>query len=923
MSISCKDARTIGVSALLVIIIVLGLSSYATLHKIVLDLQHVVMRSGEQLEIYTEINKNFVEANNIFYEFSRFGTGDIDTIKDLMQNMVVMCDELQICAGSDDERHNLELLKNNAKRIRMTSHAVATMLGDGRGGSTMREMEETFSDAVLQAIYLSSHVTQALQRDIRIETELLITRTKHSQIILIAVLFVGMGIAVWVTFFLRQILVFPIMNLIAATKRVAAGDLEGTLEIDTKDEIGDLARAFDVMRKQLRETTVSRDVLREAQGLANSIFQGTGDAVWVIDAEGFIMQANTQMLKLIGCDADDMIGKKCHELFPGDSCHTDACNLARIFANGDTIQKEENRRNQYGETVPVEIVVTPLRQNNEIIGIIEAYRDIRDRRVVEEALKQAKNMAESASQAKSRFLANMSHEIRTPMNAIVGFSDLLWHTDLQEMQKDYVRTIGESCKALLAIVNDILDISKIEADRISLEHIDFNLEYLMENVIKMMAAKVKGTEVELLYQFSDQSSWQFRGDPTRIRQILVNLIGNALKFTKKGQVVASVSLEPDGDDQKYGDSMTRTVRISIQDSGIGIPTDQCEGIFDAFTQADTATTRQYGGTGLGLAIVKKLVEHMSGQITVTSEKGVGSEFVFTLQLEKVSDRLAVKKLYRDINPVQRRQLAGKRIVIVDDNREAKYIAELYCKSFGMDVQHTSDSAREVLDWLTQQDVLPDVIMSDIMMPDMDGYEFARAVRADKKYRGVKLISTTSDARPGAARESELSGFNVFLAKPYMKGELARVIQVTLGDTREKGQIITRHFAEEISLKGVRVLLVEDNMVNLKLIATFLEMMNCTVDTADDGMQALEKLKNNTYDIILMDLQMPILGGCEATRIIRQEMHSDIPVIALTAAAMKEDQDSAFDAGMDDYLTKPVAVDELKEKITAWVNRSKR
>jgi two-component system sensor histidine kinase/response regulator len=543
--------------------------------------------------------------------------------------------------------------------------------------------------------------------------------------------------------------------------------------------------------------------------------------------------------------------------------------------------------------------------------MVENLRDnINELKATNEKIKEAQLKAEEASEAKSTFLANMSHEIRTPLNAILGFTDLLKGTDLDMLQREYIETVHGSGEALLALINDILDISKIEANSIVLESIVFDFYYLIESILKMVRSKIQGRPIELIYNIQEDMPTSFKGDPTRIRQILINFIGNALKFTERGDIIIDISL-----DKENRGSSHRTVLFVIKDNGIGIPEDQQQKIFESFTQADTSTTRKYGGTGLGLNISKAFIERMGGRVWVESEVGKGSTFYFTLLLEE-SDRLIDK----DIKPVASKQLSGTKVIIVDDNNNARQLLNKYCESAGIVILKSFISAKEAIEWLNETEELPDVVLTDIMMPVIDVYEFIKQIRAAENTRNLEVISVTSDAMAGTSKKAKAKGFDGYIGKPIIKNELINVIRTVIGDKREGGQIVTRHLAEEIALKGIRVLVVEDNEVNLKLAVTLLKKMGCEVFTARDGREAINKVREDSYDIVLMDLHMPDINGLEATRTIRYEIDTEIPIIALTATAMKEDEEKAFESGMNDFLTKPINLKKLNKKMRYWVEK---
>ena len=657
--------------------------------------------------------------------------------------------------------------------------------------------------------------------------------------------------------------------------------------------------------------------LKETLERYQLLMEASPDPVTVYDPTGNVTYINPAFEETFGWSLEELLGKRL-DFVPSHEAEQTGVAVKRTL-QGERVTMESQRLTKDKRLVDVLLSAARLtdREGN-LAGMIVAARDITARKRAE-VLQQDKVAAEASNEAKSEFLASMSHEIRTPMNAILGMADLLWDSPLNPEQKKYVRVFRNAGENLLDIINDILDITKIESGQIELESIPFDLRELAERGCEMMALKAHEKELELLCRFQPDTPNNLVGDQARLRQVLINLMGNAVKFTHEGEIILEVTQK----ETRQTDSEGGTVELlfSVRDTGIGIPIEKQPQIFESFTQADSSTTREYGGTGLGLTICRRLVEMMGGKIWVESEPGQGSTFSFTAEfyIDK-QPQLTERPLAVDIS--------GMRILVVDDSVTNRLILSETLSGWGAHVSEAENGAvaLKTIEKGEQSGETFKLILLDGKMPVMDGFKAIEEIKKRFNHLDHTVMLLTSDDSSAKISKAKKSGVPVCLVKPVKREELKDAIHTALGHAKpvEENEMAEPISEARVEAHAIKILVVEDGKENRMLIRAYLKKSPHSLDMAENGQEGLEKFKSTRFDIVLMDMRMPVMDGYTATREIRrweqEQGQTATPIIALTAHALKADRQKCLDAGCSDYLSKPVKKADLLKKIEEHSNK---
>jgi PAS domain S-box-containing protein len=648
--------------------------------------------------------------------------------------------------------------------------------------------------------------------------------------------------------------------------------------------------------------------LRDAEEQYRELVESASDLVWQVDKEGRWTFLNHASQSIYGAPPQDLLGHTFADQADPSHRAQDAAAFRALLDGVSSQDYETVHRDRQGRERALSVAARPVRDpSGAIVGARGIARDVSERVATRRALEQAREAAERTAQAQSAFLAATSHEIRTPMNGVLGMLELLLDSDLDLEERRLAELARTSAEGLLTVINDVLDYSRIEAGRVELEQIPFELPKVVNSVVRLLAVGAGGKGLEVACDIHPDVPRLVRGDPARLRQVLTNLIGNAVKFTAQGDVVVSAAVE-----KRSG--TTAAIRFAVRDTGIGIPPEKLEFVFQDFAQADPSTSRQFGGTGLGLPISRRLVRLMGGELEIASVEGQGSEFAFTLEYQVEPASTAGD------GPAGLERLKGARVLIADDNPTHRRIARRMLGTAGMSVDEVDGGAAALAALRqAQQGGRPYALaVLDAYMPGQDGFQVAAAVRADEKLSGTRLMMLTSAGQRGDAQRCRELGIEAYLPKPPARAELLEATAALLGGTPPApGRVFTRYSIEETG-KRLHVLVAEDNRVNQEVAAAMLSRRGHTVDVVADGREAVDAVRRGGVDVILMDIEMPGMDGVEATAEIRRDPeYGDVPIVALTAHATDAERERALAAGMDRYVVKPFKPHELLEAVEGW------
>ncbi len=765
-------------------------------------------------------------------------------------------------------------------------------------------------------------------------------------------------LVVVVGIYLSKRITKPIIRLRNATGEIGKGKLDTKIDVKSKNEIGDLARSFNKMVESIHQT---EGALRESNERFRSLVETTPDWIWEVNENGIYVYVSPKVIDVLGYKPKEILGKTPFELMPPEEAEIIAKKFTKIAKAKTPFYELENINiTKNGKTIILESNGVPIFDDK---GELKGYRgidrditdrkkaekelieyrnhleslvkertkkmkkinkklllEIKERKKIEDDLLKAKEEADAANLAKSDFLANMSHEIRTPMNGIIGMTNLLMDTALSEEQGKFLKMLKFSGESLMMIINDILDISKIEAGKLEIEETEFDIIQLVEETVSTLSKDAHEKSIELMYDIDPKVQSALIGDPLRLKQIIMNLVRNAIKFTPEGYILLNIN------ELEESNENVKKLYFSVQDTGIGIPKEKQKTIFEKFTQADGSTTRKYGGTGLGLAICTSLVNLMHGEIWLESAEGSGTTFHFTLPF-------TIQPEKKTLSTLKHVKLKGLRALVVDDNEINREILEKMLYSWELDVTSVKDGYKclSELERVKGTDQDFHLLLLDHQMPGMNGFDVVEQMKAMGNKEDKTILMLSSGDQIGDRNRCKQLGISLYLVKPVNPSELMDSIMKVVDKTGKIGgiSVIKEEKIEtktSDSMLKMNVLLAEDNKINSMLAVKLLEKLGLNVTTVENGLKVLESLQKDKFDLVLMDVQMPDMDGIEATKRIREleqekATKDHLPIIALTAHAMAGDKERMLGAGMDDYLSKPLDPEQLYNLINKYAKQA--
>ncbi len=740
----------------------------------------------------------------------------------------------------------------------------------------------------------------------------------HSHQLLMAAIFLFGAVFVAITISISKDSILQIQD-----SKIALEEVKCRLEKAVAERTQELKTSNTELKREIQHKKLIEAALLRTNTELDQLFESVGNGMRVIDTEHNVLRSNKAFHEMVNAAPEQLEGKKCYEAFPGTNCRTPNCLMRQLEKNPETIQIETKKTNLNGEKIECALIATPFYSaEGALLGSIESYTDITKQ-------KAAREQAEAANQAKSQFLANMSHEIRTPINGILGMTELCLDTELNKEQHDLLQTIESEANSLLGLVSDVLDFSKIEAGKLELETIPFDLANMVEDISTSIALRAHQKGLDFVSYVGPDIPKVLLGDPVRLKQVLYNLVSNALKFTSEGEITLMV-------EQVKAQNDCSELIFKVNDTGIGIAEDKKKDIFNDFIQADLSTTRKFGGTGLGTTIAKELTELMGGTIGVESEQGKGSTFWVKISFQQASEK-NTNLLRHEID------LHDSHVLLVTSNPSSAFVLTEYMQAWGCRVTDLPAYMNHILNNndapLFRKPI--NLIVADLQILEMGGSMVLESIKENDSLKNIPTLALTSIGQKGDAELCRQIGIDGYLPKPIRQDDLHKAILIILGMAKDdelevSRQLVTRHVIRDQSQEKIKILLTEDHPTNQKVTSQHLRKAGYEVTIADNGQIGVETFKSQSFDLVLMDIDMPVMNGFEATREIRAyeakilKMDEDqsvstsarTPIIAMTAHAKIEDRQECLEAGMDDYASKPIRRNELLNIVDKWTQAEK-